>query len=355
MQPAVQSLQSPASSSAFSGIQTSSNTQHSQAVSLQPAVDTVGSTSNNAVQEQLVSTPPEEATTDFQTFSFSSDLRNESVSHKRIFLDVCSGSSRPLSTEVLRKGGDILSIDILIHDSMDLLNDRFFLRLLKLCASGVVAYGAFAPSCCEYSRLKLKPGGPKPLRHPDSLEGLDNLTADETKRLQESYIMLSRCCACLEAIHSSGGHGHLEQPPSAMSWEESCTKQCLITGQCKCIHVAACKVGKNWHKAWLFASSFSDLQRIASMCDHEWGAHEQIAGRRDASGQFLSRATAKYPLQLATAFADIGISPLSTNHCDLSFAAALATIPKKAYDAYPKASQDGAGFQSSPDWSERRL
>ncbi len=77
-----------------------------------------------------------------------------------------------------------------------------------MCASGVIAYGAFAPACCEYSRSKLKPGGPKPLRHPDRLEGLDNPTAAETQRLQESYIVLARCCACLEAIHSSGGHGH---------------------------------------------------------------------------------------------------------------------------------------------------
>ena len=30
-------------------------------------------------------------------------------------------------------------------------------------------------------------------------------------------------------------------------------------------------------------------------------------------------------------------------------------FPKKDHDAYPKASQDGAGFCSSPDWSERRV
>ena len=63
--------------------------------------------------------------------------------------------------------GGTLPIDILLHDSMDLLDDKFFLQLLKLRASGVIAYGAFAPACREYSRLKLKPGGPKPLRLPD--------------------------------------------------------------------------------------------------------------------------------------------------------------------------------------------
>ena len=67
-----------------------------------------------------------------------------------------------------------------------------------------------------------------------------------------------------------------------------------------------------------------------SVCDHEWGTHEQIAGRRDASGQFLSRSTAKYLLQLAEAFGDIIISLLPTTHCDQSFEAALQSIPKKA-------------------------
>ena len=94
---------------------------------------------------------------------------------------------------------------------------------------------------------------------------------------------------------------------------------------------------------------------MASVCHHDWGAHEQIAGRRDASGQFVSRTTAEYPPQLAKAFADLVISLLSTNYCDLSFATTLKLIPKKDYDAYPKASQDGAGFCSSPDWSERRV
>ena len=82
----------------------------------------------------------------------------------RIFLDICSGSTRPLSTAMLNNNKDVLSIDILICNEMDLLNDKFYLSLLRLCASGIVAYTACSPSCAEYSRLKLKPGGPPALR-----------------------------------------------------------------------------------------------------------------------------------------------------------------------------------------------
>ena len=146
----------------------------------------------------------------------------------RIFLDVCSGRTRPLSTALKNCNVDVLSFDILLDPQMNLLDDTVFLQLLKLCASGVVAYGAFSPSCGEYSRLKLRPGGPPPLRDPDHLDGLPGLDCHSTMKLQNSFTMLDRCCQCLIALYSSGGHGHLEQPPTAMSWQEPSVQQWLL-------------------------------------------------------------------------------------------------------------------------------
>ena len=51
---------------------------------------------------------------------------------QRIFLDVCSGSSRPLSTALKKHNVDILSFDILLDLRLDLLDDSKFLQLLKL-------------------------------------------------------------------------------------------------------------------------------------------------------------------------------------------------------------------------------
>ena len=92
-----------------------------QTVSLPPEENTSRGNTNIADIEQLVAIPVEEDSAVFHTSFPSSNLPKEQESPKRIFLDVCSEASRPLSTEVLRKGGDVLSIDILIHDSMDLL------------------------------------------------------------------------------------------------------------------------------------------------------------------------------------------------------------------------------------------
>lgn len=74
---------------------------------------------------------------------------------KRIFLDICCGVNSPLSAAVQDLHGDRLRFDILIHSTDDLLDSTRFEQLLRVCASGIVAYSAASPACCEYNRLKL--------------------------------------------------------------------------------------------------------------------------------------------------------------------------------------------------------
>ena len=85
----------------------------------------------------------------------------------RIFLDICSGDTRPLSAAIEQRGFQALSIDLLLDNRMDLLQDSFYEQLLRLCGSGVIAYSAAAPSCTEYFLLKLRPGGPRAIRTPE--------------------------------------------------------------------------------------------------------------------------------------------------------------------------------------------
>ena len=167
----------------------------------------------------------------------------------RIFLDICSGSTRPLSAAVQKMGGDVCSIDILLCSTYDLLNDEFYLDLLKVAASGRIGYAACSPSCNEYSVLKLKPGGPPALRSHEShefLDGFPDLDADQLSKVQNSHTMLFRCTEILQVVYSAGGHGHLEQPPSAMSWMEGCTRNWLLSGGHYCVHLAACAFQRDW-------------------------------------------------------------------------------------------------------------
>ncbi|CAL1172002.1 unnamed protein product, partial [Cladocopium goreaui] len=75
----------------------------------------------------------------------------------------------------------------------------------QLCMRYQVGYGAASPSCCEYSRLKLRDDdGPKALRSPEHLSGLPNLTPWELQRVQESFMMLSRCVEVLTLVFQAG-------------------------------------------------------------------------------------------------------------------------------------------------------
>ena len=269
----------------------------------------------------------------------------------RIFLDICCGLNAPLSSAVSQLSGDIMQFDILIHSSDDLLDNQCYERLLRVCASGIVAYAGASPSCCEYSRLKLKPGGPPALRTPEFLQGLPDLNSMQLLKVQESNIMLERCIMCLRLVISSGGHGHLEQPSSAMSWQEPVVQQYLQQEACSCVSIAACGYDRDWCKTWMLASTFSDIERLAFLCPHPKGTHQQIAGALSPEGHFLSRDTAQYPPSLAKRFAELILPLLTTTGVSIALSNLDQYLPVKSLADPPFPRQDGGGFASQADWS----
>ena len=108
----------------------------------------------------------------------------------RIFLDICAGASRPVSSALLKIGFAVLSFDILLNSQVDLLDNSAF-ESLRLASSGQVGYGSASPSCNDYSRIKLKAdSGPRAIRTPAHLNGIPNLTHSEQLRIQSSHQML---------------------------------------------------------------------------------------------------------------------------------------------------------------------
>ena len=305
-----------------------------------PSSSTLNSTSTS------ISIPP-------SMHNFSQELLTPwSSQGMKIFLDICSGSERPLSKAIEDLGLPALSIDILLGQRMDLLDDTFCEQLLRLCGSGVVGYSSASPSCTEYSLLKLKPGGPRAIRTPDMLDGLPDLSPQEQQRLQDSATMLDRSIQAVSCTFTAGGHGHLEQPSGAMSWREPCTQQWLRLGSCSLILLAACAFDWDIKKTWLFASSFTPLAAIASICTHPAGSHQSIAGVRDEHGIYLSRRSATYPAKLAQDFAQKVSVLLSPAQESLNWNTVFSFFPKKDWFADPKSFVDGGGLFSSPDWSK---
>ena len=270
------------------------------------------------------------------------------TANKRIFLDICSGVSRPLSVAMQFHKCDILSFDVLLDSTCDLFDDIVFERLLRICASGIVGYNANAPSCKEYSRLKLRPNG---LRTPECLDGRPNLNATDMQSIQDSNLMLTRCVQLATVTYSGGGHSHVEQPPSAMSWQEPVVQQFLTTCHCSCVIVAACHFGRSWYKSWMFATTLRELSNLGCTCDHPPGSHQNIAGVRASSGEFMSRQTAEYPEPLCQALSNYIAPVVSKSNLDFSMSDVEALLPVKSLDSPPFARQDGGGSPSQADWS----
>ena len=267
------------------------------------------------------------------------------------FLDVCAGAGAPLSTALRQLGVSTLAIDPLLDSRMDLRDDAFFDHLLRICPSKSVALAHAAPPCGEYTRAKLL--RPRALRTPEALNGIPGLGPADALKVQESHLVFTRCVQLLFVTFSCGGQVSLEQPTNSMAWLEPLASHFLREIQADLVNVAACSVGLNLHKSWLFATCFRPLQALASVCEHPRGSHGDIRGTRDSSGGFLSRASAEYPDTLAQRYAQQvkTLFPVSASGSRMSLDSAPLPSRLKTLLEPPVSAQDGAGIFSVPDWS----
>ena len=89
------------------------------------------------------------------------------------------------------------------------------------------------------------------------------------------------------------------------------------------------------------------LASASAVCLHAEGTHAPIHGL-DSDGNFRSRLSAQ-----CKAFVDsiqdlfVGGAPLSAS----TMQQVLASVPVRPVDDFPRATQDGAGIYSYPDWS----
>ena len=202
------------------------------------------------------------------------------------FLDICCGANAPLSECLRQSGIQCVCVDALGSEPLDLLDDRTYDSLLRLAFSGIVRMAHAAPPCKEYSRLKLRPGGPHAVRSPDFLNGFPDNTRSQQQRVEVSQKLMYRSVCILRAVFASGGHASLEQPTNSMAWLEPFVQDFLSEVQATLSVIPACTVGVDVAKQWLFAASFAPIQQLAGTCSHT-GQHQSVIGTRDEQGHFL--------------------------------------------------------------------
>ena len=133
--------------------------------------------------------------------------------------------------------------------------------------NGLFIFALAGPPCGDFSRAKLRPGGPKPLRTPEFPFGVPGLADRDQRRVASSRTLLRRVVQILLAVFGTGGHVCLEQPSSAFSWQDPSVQDFLAETAAVCSVVPACCFGLSIHKKWLFASSLQDMSQLAGECN----------------------------------------------------------------------------------------
>ncbi|CAE7236031.1 unnamed protein product [Symbiodinium sp. CCMP2592] len=202
---------------------------------------------------------------------------HSALDHGKLFLDLFSGSSSPVTTalQALRKAC-FEPVDKLAASAADLLDDACFDRLCRLCSSGLVGAAGAAPPCAAFSRSRLRPGGPSPVRTLHHPTGIPSPSASQAEELRVSSVLHQRARHLLCLVDSRGGLIWVENPTSSLLWLDPDVVSWL---RLFCRHVAT-----------------------VAGCHHGLDQHK-VSGKRLADGSFATRLSACYPPSLAAALA----------------------------------------------------
>ena len=225
-----------------------------------------------------------EAYTYSSSDSSSSEIDDSSQARhtQKFFLDIFAGKNAPLSHAAASASkARFQPFDIMIDSTHDILNDNIYESLLQLCWSGCIGLATSAPPCKEYSRLKMQPGGPPPLRTPEHMDGLPHLSQAQLEKVRQSKEIHRRGRQLLYAVMSKGGIGILEQPPSSLAWLEPENHNLFREFQGHIAWTDACRYGKDWAKSWAFASNHQRVASLSALCNHNI-SHQSIIGTKDS-------------------------------------------------------------------------
>ena len=171
------------------------------------------------------------------------------------------------------------------------------LRPPALCAA------AAAPPCASFSRARLRPGGPLPVRTVRHPTGVPAPALAQSSELSVSSSLHSRARHFLSLVGAHGGLILLENPASSLLWLDPSVRAWLLVHAPFCTHIAACQFGMPLPKAWAFWCNHDVLSSLGCSCPHPPGFHPSLAGKRNSDGSFTTRHTACYPQPLASAIA----------------------------------------------------
>ena len=172
-------------------------------------------------------------------------------------------------------------LDILIDNTMDILNDECYLSILRLISTKRIGSILAAPPCTEYSLLKLKQPGPLPCRTPENMDQPLYDSPECIHRFVSSREIMSRTTTILHVNHIHGGYSTMEQPLHAMTWDEEFIRQARKDFLTESAIISHCQVAEKdqtlLNKHWLFVSNIPDFHHAELQCTCS-NTHASFAG-----------------------------------------------------------------------------
>ncbi|CAE7198654.1 unnamed protein product [Symbiodinium sp. CCMP2592] len=238
----------------------------------------------------------------------------------RLFLEITwsNHSRHQLSMAVRASGGNSLTLSPCLDPTLDVLCPDLLEQVLFLCGSGAVAYLAASP-------LAESADSPDDVGSPSWL-----LSAMHE---QTAAAKVSRCTWLLSIVHTAGGQGHLELPPTSSYWSSERPQAWLHQGNCALILIPPLLYSDSAVpcQPQLLAASYRPLSALA------------VSSPAFAPPQCAS--------EFASSFATIAAPLLPAEGRELSLQSVITSIPRKGLFAGPHALHDGAGKRSIADWS----
>lgn len=163
--------------------------------------------------------------------------------------------------------------------------------------------------------------------------------------------IIHRSLNLLHVNHIHGGYSSLEQPLSAMSWDEPKVQEARRDFLHESAIISHCRVkpdeDASLNKHWQFVSNITGFHRAELQCTCTT-KHDSFAGKREPDGTFTSRKTAEYPQKLVVHLAGFLRldDPPSGDGEFVAWDSVMSNLPRKPpakFEHIP----DGAGLVSA--------
>ena len=216
-----------------------------------------------------------------------------------------------------------------------ILNDSRYKKLLDDCKSGKYNAVMLAPPCSTFSIARLfhladGSRGAPPVRSSSFPDGLpeDKLPAAHFKELRVANLVIRRMVDVAITANTSPSKATiiLENPADrreegSPAFDETFKDQGSLFNTsyfkklASCVRLnhatfAYCRLGVNIQKYTTLyytddaSTVLNKLRSSEYQCNHPWGSHDKIGGKRDENGRYKTASAAAYPEQLNAVLAD---------------------------------------------------